>query len=75
MKPEQCRAARALLGMSQETLAERAGVGIVTVNLFEVGKREPYARTLGALRAALESAGVAFITKNGGGPGVRLRKG
>ena len=27
------------------------------------------------MRAALESAGVAFIAKNGGGPGVRLRKG
>ncbi len=72
MKPEQCRAARALIGMSQETLAERAGVGIQTVIAFEGGRRAPYARTLDALRAALESAGVEFT--NGERPGVRMRK-
>ena len=27
------------------------------------------------MRAALESAGVVFIAQNGGGAGVRLRKG
>ena len=27
-----------------------------------------------AIRRALEAAGVEFIDKNGGGPGVRLRK-
>jgi hypothetical protein len=31
--------------------------------------------TVAALRKALESAGVEFIDENGGGPGVRLRKG
>jgi hypothetical protein len=40
----------------------------------ERGLRQPYPRTLAALRAALESAGVEFIAENGGGPGVRLRK-
>jgi hypothetical protein len=29
----------------------------------------------GPIRAALESAGVEFIAENGGGAGVRLRKG
>jgi hypothetical protein len=29
--------------------------------------------TEAALRQALEAAGVEFIDKNGGGPGVRLR--
>jgi hypothetical protein len=29
---------------------------------------------MAAIRAALEAAGVEFITENGGGPGVRLRK-
>jgi hypothetical protein len=28
-----------------------------------------------AVRLALESAGVEFIDENGGGPGVRFRKG
>ncbi len=28
-----------------------------------------------AVRRALEAAGVEFIDENGGGPGVRLRKG
>jgi hypothetical protein len=32
-------------------------------------------RTVSAIRAALEAAGVDFIDENGGGPGVRLRKG
>jgi len=36
---------------------------------------EPREVTLGALRAALEAAGVEFIAENGGGAGVRLRKG
>ena len=31
-------------------------------------------RTIDAIRAAMESAGVEFIPENGGGPGVRLRK-
>ena len=31
--------------------------------------------TLGALRAPLEAAGAEFIAENGGGAGVRLRKG
>ncbi len=73
MKPEQCRAARALIGISQEALSERAGVGIQTVIAFESGRRAPYVRTLDAIRAALESAGVEFIEENGGGAGVRLK--
>jgi len=31
-------------------------------------------RTVSAIRAALESAGVEFIQENGGGVGVRLKK-
>ena len=30
---------------------------------------------IAAIRAVLEAAGVEFIPENGGGPGVRLRKG
>jgi transcriptional regulator with XRE-family HTH domain len=68
----QLRAARGLLGWSQKDLATAAQVGRATIADFEVGKREPYARTLADLRRALEEAGVEFT--NGGEPGVKLRK-
>ena len=70
----QCRAARGLLDWSQQDLAARAGVGIVTVRQLEGGVNEPRRATLEVVRRAFESAGVEFIEENGGGPGVRLRK-
>ena len=70
--PEQCRAARALLGWSRAELAKRAKVAKATLADFEAGKRTPYARTLADVLAALESAGVEFT--NGDTPGVRLKK-
>ena len=72
--PEQCRAARGLLGWNQQELAQNAGVGIVTVHQLETGVSQPRRATLEVIRRALESAGVDFIDENGGGPGVRLRK-
>lgn len=70
----QCRAARALLGWSQEELEGASQVAKKTIADFERGARMPYPRTLKDLRHALEGAGVEFIDANGGGPGVRLRK-
>jgi DNA-binding XRE family transcriptional regulator len=70
----QCRAARALVGISQIDLAASANVARQTVVDFERGARTPYANNLGAIRTALETAGVIFIDQNGEGPGVRLRK-
>ena len=70
----QCRAARGLLDWTQQDLAERAGVGIVTVRQVEAGVSEPRRATLEVIRRALEGAGVEFIDENGGGPGVRLRQ-
>ena len=72
--PEQCRAARGLLGWSQQHLAEEAAVGIVTVRQFEAGAHAPRRATTEVIRRAFETAGVEFIDENGGGPGVRLRK-
>jgi len=70
----QIKAARALLGWSQEDLAKQAGVSIPTVKRLEAGDGELGGRseTAGKLRAALEAAGIEFI---GGseGLGVRLR--
>lgn len=74
MTPEQCRAARAMLAMSQDDLANLTGVSKRTIAGFEMGQNSPYDRTLSALRGALEKAGVQFIPANGGGAGVRLKK-
>ena len=72
--PAQCRAARGLLDWSQQELADRAEIGIVTVRQLEAGARESHRATLQVVRRSFESAGVEFIDENGGGPGVRLRK-
>ena len=74
MTPAQCRMARAAIEMGVRELAEAAKMSTNTITRFERGEdlRE---RTVDAIRTALESAGIEFIAENGGGPGVRLRKG
>ena len=74
MKPVQCRMARAALGWSTLELAQKAEVGGNTVNRFEAGQ-DARVSSVEKMRAALEVAGVEFIPENGGGAGVRLRKG
>jgi transcriptional regulator with XRE-family HTH domain len=74
ISPEQCRAARGLLGWSQTDLAKASETATKTIADFERKAREPYARTLEEIQAALEKAGVEFIPENGGGAGVRLAK-
>jgi transcriptional regulator with XRE-family HTH domain len=66
--------ARAAIEMGVRQLAEAAKVSTNTITRFEGGEllRE---RTVDAIRAALEAAGVIFVEENGEGPGVRLRKG
>ncbi|MBO4169698.1 helix-turn-helix domain-containing protein [Cereibacter azotoformans] len=64
--PDQLRAARALLGMSQPTVAEAAGVSTMTLKRAE-GSATPAAsaEAVAAIRAALEAAGVEFIGETG----------
>ena len=74
MTPAQCRAARAMLNMTQPLLAEAAGFGLSTVVDFERERRHVSPAATAAIRAALEAAGVVFLEPNGNGPGVALRK-
>ena len=72
MTPAQCRMARAGIGWGVRDLASAASVAGSTLVDFEAGRRHPHPRTLTAIRAALEAAGVEFT--NGDSPGVKLRK-
>lgn len=73
---EQIRAARALLRWEQKDLAQASGVSEQTVIRLEkmVGQVSGQIGTVQAIKDALETGGVAFISENGGGPGVRLRR-
>jgi DNA-binding XRE family transcriptional regulator len=73
MNADQCRMARAALRMTVKQLAEIAEVSPDTVVRLEDGQ-ELKPRTVAAIRAALEAAGVIFVDENGEGPGVRLKK-
>ncbi|PZO63232.1 MAG: transcriptional regulator [Paracoccus denitrificans] len=74
--PEQLRAARAMIGISQAELAERVGQSTMTIRRAETsGGPIVAAQTIDAIRSALEKAGVVFLAENGNGPGVAIRKG
>ena len=61
MSPEQCRAARAWIGWSQQDLAKRAKVGLSTVKDFENDKHKPIANNLNAIQKAIEAAGIMLL--------------
>ncbi len=75
----QMRAARALLGIDQKQLAERAGVSLPTVQRMEAsdGNVRGTIDTLGKVVAALDEAGIELIADDAvsraGGRGVRLK--
>ena len=75
LHPLQIRAARALVEMSQQELAQRSGVGLATIKRIEAAGRDlsGTARTLHRIQKALEAVGVVFIDGSAvQGPGVRL---
>ena len=74
IRPEQVRAGRALLDWSRDQLATASGVPKRTLLRFEGSETRARPATITAIRTALEAAGVEFISENGGGPGVRMRK-
>ncbi len=70
----QLKAARALIGMDQSDLAERAGVNVNTIRNMEAKGRGLLTSGMDVVRKvqlALEAAGVEFL--NHGRPGVRLK--
>ena len=75
IKPSQIRAARGLLDWTRDDLVEKSGVPKSTLVRVETAATKPRASTLAAIRTALEAAGVEFIPENGGGAGVRMKKG
>lgn len=80
MTAAQLRAARALLGIDQKTLAEMAGVSLPTIQRMEAsdGTVRGIVETLTRVIEALNEAGVELIGDNArsdtGGRGVRLRR-
>ena len=80
LTPAQLRAARALLGIDQRTLAELAGVSLPTIQRMETagsGYVRGVVESLTKVVEALEREGIELIKENtvssGGGRGVRLR--
>lgn len=77
ISPEQCRAARSLLGWSQTDLMKAAGLTQATLSAFEKGSGAMRTNNNERLQEALEGAGVVFIedgeTSKAGGAGVRLK--
>jgi transcriptional regulator with XRE-family HTH domain len=71
----QVKAARALLGLSQNELAEKTGLGIATIKRLELSTElRGAATTLWKVQIALEEAGVEFLpASDESGPGVRLK--
>ena len=76
----QMRAARALLGIDQKTLAELAGVSLPTIQRMEAstGNVRGVVETLMKVVEAFDRAGVELIAEqarsDSGGRGVRLRE-
>jgi transcriptional regulator with XRE-family HTH domain len=73
----QVKAARALLGWSQGTLADATGLGIATIKRLELSSElRGAATTLWKVQTVLEEAGVEFLAATEeSGPGVRLKRG
>ena len=73
---DQVRAAKAFLRWSGTELAQRSGVILSTIRRVESYSGVPElqsVKTLQAIRAAFERAGIEFIGSPDDGPGIRLK--
>src|SRR5262249_11468803 len=64
--PIQVRAARILVGLSQQDLADRTSVSLGTIKRIEAARLElaGTAQTMARIQQALESAGIIFIDQD-----------
>lgn len=67
---EQCRAARGLLGWTQQKLADEAGMSKTAINNFERGTHDARGDSSQAIRDAFERSGIEFI----GDYGIQRRR-
>jgi DNA-binding XRE family transcriptional regulator len=70
----QIRAAGALLGWTQQRLADAAIVSFGALTRLERGEVNPRLSTISAVQTALVKAGIEFIPAGDKGEGVRLAK-
>jgi transcriptional regulator with XRE-family HTH domain len=74
VQPEQIRAARAALNWSLERLAEASGVHRNTISNFETRKYVGEPEKIGAIKHALEEAGIIFTEEEDDTLGAGLRR-
>jgi transcriptional regulator with XRE-family HTH domain len=76
MTGEQARAARAMLGLEQTELAEKAGVSVKTIKRFESMTGRIDGHSVYSVKNALELGGIEFLDGEdlrGRGEGIRFR--
>ncbi|MBB3425407.1 transcriptional regulator with XRE-family HTH domain [Rhizobium sp. BK312] len=72
----QLRGARAMLGLTVETLASESKLPASTIEALETGGSSADMRALAAIRSVLENHGVIFLAGGSdgpGGPGIRFK--
>jgi DNA-binding XRE family transcriptional regulator len=65
IRPAQIRAARALLGWSQDKLAQTADISVATIRKLELDQISPRPSTAKTIKQVFESAGLEFIEPEG----------
>jgi hypothetical protein len=73
---KQIKVARLFLDWEQRDLAQKSGLSLPTIQRMEkFGVERSSVGNAEKVRKSLEEGGVEFIPQNGGGEGVRLKKG
>jgi transcriptional regulator with XRE-family HTH domain len=74
LNKELARAARAMLGLTQAEVAQRASVAVRTIADFERGATLPHPRTLRDIQRAFEEMDIEFLFDGPRAVGLRFRK-